>query len=156
VDDRADRLLQVSDLLGVAKMVLKGEPHEFFENDSRACNIEIVRQETALVGGTDLLGQVPECFVRRAVEKTLPVLELDVVDMRDELRDIDLVARAAPFNHLLEIRKRQDPGIEGVDNLFLVASHRWLERVKASRVGGAEPDESRKIDFHVWFPTVDR
>ena len=58
-------------------MLVDCEPEEFFKDDSGARDVEVVAEETFLVRDTDLLGKILEGLVRRTIEKSLPVLELE-------------------------------------------------------------------------------
>ncbi len=130
-------------------MLIECEPEEFFKDDGGTCDIKIVAEKAFLVRDTDLLGKILEGLVRRTIEKSLPVLELDLVDVRHQLPEIDLVPLARLLDHLFEGRKRENTSIEGVDDLVLAARHLSLERLKIARVGRSQPDERGKIDIHI-------
>jgi hypothetical protein len=148
-DDGAERRLDRCGLFGIAEMLVNCESEKFLKDDGGTRDIEVAAEKAFLMRGADLMREILEGPVRRAVEESLPVLELDVVDMGDKLPDIDLLPFAGLFDHFLETGKRQNAPVEGVDDIILVVPHPRLERLKAACVGRGQPDERSEIDVHV-------
>ncbi|WP_425905571.1 hypothetical protein [Nitrobacter sp. TKz-YC02] len=80
--------IQRRGLFGIIEMLVNDGSEKFLKDDGRTSDIEVAAEKTFLVRGSDL---VCESLVRHAVEESLPMLELDIVDMGDKLPDIDLL-----------------------------------------------------------------
>lgn len=92
-DDRAQCILDRLGLRGLAETLLERKSNEFFEDNGGTGDIEIAVEQALFVRGADLLDEILGSLVRRAAEETLPVLELNVIDVGDAARYRVLRAR---------------------------------------------------------------
>ena len=103
------------------------------------------------MNGADLAGGGHKSLIGCAVEKSLPVPELNFVQVRDKFFYIPVFALAGLIDHLPEIGEIQNALVEGIDGGLLSIYQVGFQCPQARGVRRLKSGKSNNIDCHLGF-----